>query len=96
LAQTSDVSKTSEFFRGRHFSESLYNRALFDSEIQQLYQMNNQPSDNRWAIYENGNLHIPCIKVMGPFDDELHFEADMQYQPLSEPMTFQVTGANPK
>jgi len=72
------------------------NRALSQSEIRQLYQTNNQTSDNCWAIYKNGNLHIPCVKVIGPFGDELHFEADMQYQPLSEPMTFQVTGANPK
>jgi len=55
------------------------------------------PSDDScWAIYENGSLHIPCIKVMGPFGDELHYEADMQYEPLSEPMNFQVTGVKPK
>lgn len=78
----------------------IYNRTLSDKEIQQLYQMNHQPveppSDDCWATYENGNLHIPCIKVKGPFDEELHYEADMQYEPLSEPMTFQVTGAKPK
>jgi len=75
----------------------IYNRALSDSEIQQLYQLDNQPpSDDCWATYENGNLHIPCIKVKGPFDDDLHYEADMQYEPLSEPMTFQVTGVKPK
>jgi len=74
----------------------IYNRVLSESEIQQLYQMNNQPSDNCWAIYENGSLHIPCVKVMGPFGDELHYEADMQYEPLSEPMSFQLTGAKPK
>jgi len=56
--------------------------------------MNNQPSDNCWAIYEKGSLHIPCIKVKGPFDDELHYEANMQYEPLSE--RFQITGAKPK
>jgi hypothetical protein len=52
-------------------------------------------SDNCWAIYENGNLHIPCIKVRTPFG-ELKYEADMQYIPLSEPMNFQVTGAQEK
>ncbi|TGO02515.1 hypothetical protein PN36_23840 [Candidatus Thiomargarita nelsonii] len=83
-------------FNGAIDEIRIYNRALSDSEIQQLYQMNNQPSDNCWAIYENGNLHIPCIKVKGPFDDELHYEADMQYEPLSDPMSFQVTGAKPK
>jgi len=74
----------------------IYNRAFSKSEVQQLYQMDNQPSENCWATYENGNLHIPCVKVKGPFDDDLHFEADMQYESLSEPMTFQVTGAKPK
>jgi len=74
----------------------IYNRALSKSEIQQLYQMNNQPSDDCWAIYEKGSLHIPCIKVKGPFAEDLHYEADMQYEPLSDPMTFQVTGAKPK
>jgi len=53
-------------------------------------------SDDCWVTYENGNLHIPCIKVFGPFGEELHFEGDMQYEPLSEPMTFQVTGVKAK
>jgi hypothetical protein len=35
----------------------IYNRALSESEVQQLYQMDNKP-DNCWAIYENCNLHI--------------------------------------
>jgi len=84
------------YFNGLIDELRIYNKALSESEIQQLYQMNNQPSDNCWATYENGNLHIPCIKVKGPFDDDLHYEADMQYEPLSEPMTFQVTGAKQK
>jgi len=83
-------------YQGQVDDLRIYNRALTDSEIQQLYQMDNQPTDNCWAIYENGNLHIPCIKVKGPFDDDLHYEADMQYEPLSDPMTFQLTGAKPK
>jgi len=53
-------------------------------------------TDDCWVTYENGNLHIPCIKVFGPFGEELHFEADMQYEPLSEPMIFQVTGVKAK
>ncbi|OAD22939.1 hypothetical protein THIOM_001238 [Candidatus Thiomargarita nelsonii] len=53
-------------------------------------------TDDCWAIYENGNLHIPCIKVKGPSGEEWHYEGDMQYEPLSEPMTFQVTGVKPK
>jgi hypothetical protein len=57
--------------------------------------MGNQP-DNCWAVYENGSLHIPCVKVIGSFGDDLQYEADMQYQPLSEPMSFQLTGAKPK
>jgi len=53
-------------------------------------------TDDCWAIYDNGNLHIPCIKVKGPSGEEWHYEGDMQYEPLSEPMTFQVTGVKPK
>jgi hypothetical protein len=90
---------TSEIFDGLIDEIRIYNRAISAEEIQQLYQMDNQPdppSDDCWAIYENGNLHIPCIKVMGPFGDELHYKADMQYEPLSEPMSFQVTGAKAK
>jgi hypothetical protein len=78
----------------------IYNRALSESEIQQLYQINNQSvepsSDDCWATYENGKLHIPCIKLKGAVGEELHYEADMQYKPLSKPMSFQVTGAKPK
>jgi len=46
-----------------------------------------------WAIYENGNLHIPCVKVKGPFGEESRYEADMQYKPLSEPMSFELKDA---
>jgi YVTN family beta-propeller protein len=53
-------------------------------------------TDDCWATYENGNLHIPCIKVKGPSGEEWHYEGDMQYEPLSDPMTFQVTGVKPK
>jgi len=53
-------------------------------------------TDDCWVTYENGNLHIPCIKIFDQFGEELHFEGDMQYEPLSEPMTFQVTGVKPK
>ncbi|KHD07206.1 hypothetical protein PN36_09730 [Candidatus Thiomargarita nelsonii] len=51
------------------------------------------PDSNCLAIYENENLHIPCVKVKDLFDVELSFEVDMQFQPLSEPMTFQLSGA---
>lgn len=88
----------------------LYNRALSEPEIQQLFQIDNpappvvvkppeppKPATNDcWAIYENGNLHIPCIKVIGPFSDELRYEADMRYEPSSVPMTFKITGATQK
>ncbi|OAD24035.1 LamG domain protein jellyroll fold domain protein, partial [Candidatus Thiomargarita nelsonii] len=84
------------YFNGKIDDIRIYNRVLSKSEIQQLYKMDNKPSDNCWATYENGNLHIPCLKVKGPFDEDLHYEADMQYEPLSEPMTFQVTGVKPK
>jgi len=90
------VNNWDRFFNGSIDDIRIYNRALSKSEIQQLYQMDNKPSDNCWAIYEKGSLHIPCIKVKGPFGDDLHFEGDMQYEPLSEPMTFQVTGVKPK
>jgi hypothetical protein len=77
-AQTWDgVIAPGYFFNGVIDELRIYNRALSESEIQQLYQMGNQPSDNCWAIYKNGNLHIPCVKVIGPFGDELQYEADM-------------------
>lgn len=41
-------------------------------------------------------LHIPCFKLKGAVGEELHYEVDMQYKPLSQPMTFQLTGAKPK
>ena len=96
-----DQPGSTEYMIGMIDNIRIYNRALSESEIQQLNQMDNQPepqppSDDCWAVYENGSLHIPCIKVKGPFGDELHYEADMQYEPLSEPMNFQVTGAKPK
>ncbi len=47
------------------------------------------------VVYENGNLHMPCVKVIDSFGNEVHYEADMQLQTLN-PMTFQVTGAKPK
>jgi Leucine-rich repeat (LRR) protein len=50
------------------------------------------PNQNCWAIYENESLHIPCVKVK-IFEMELKFEVDMQYQALSNPMTFQLSGA---
>jgi len=59
-------------------------------EIQQLHKK------DCWAVYQNGNLHLPCVKVKGPFSDDLKYEVDMQYQPSSEPMSFQITGAKPK
>ncbi|KHD05514.1 hypothetical protein PN36_12315 [Candidatus Thiomargarita nelsonii] len=93
---SADGSFLREFFHGTIDDVRIYNRALSESEVQQLYQMNNQPSDDCWATYDNGNLHIPCIKVKGPFDEDLHYEADMQYEPLSDPMTFQVTGVKSK
>ncbi|TGO02758.1 hypothetical protein PN36_19635 [Candidatus Thiomargarita nelsonii] len=93
--KSADGSFLRQFFHGTIDDVRIYNRAISKSEIQQLYQMNNPP-DNCWATYEKGSLHIPCIKVKGPFDDELHYEADMQYEPLSDPMTFQVTGVKPK
>jgi hypothetical protein len=91
------------FFNGQLDDVRLYNRVLSECEIKTLYtgedQCTSSPpisSDDCWAIYENGNLHIPCVKVIGPFGDELHYEADMQYEPLSEPMSFQLMGAKPK
>jgi len=87
------------FFHGSIDEVRIYKRALIKSEIQQLSQKKNQqeePPKECWAVYENGSLHIPCIKVIGPFGDELHYEAYLQYEALSEPMTFQVTGAKPK
>jgi hypothetical protein len=86
----------------------LYNRALSESEIQQLHPIDTPPVDNPaeppkpptndcWAIYEDGNLHIPCIKVIVPLDKaELRYEADMQYEPSSDPMKFKITGATQK
>ena len=86
----------------------LYNRALSEAEIRQLHPIDNPPpvdnppvlpkptTNDCWAIYENGNLHIPCIKVIGPFEDELRYEADMQYEPSSDPMKFKITGATQK
>ena len=77
-------------FNGDIDELKIYNRALSESEIQQLYQ------ENCWAIYKDGNLHLPCVKVKGPFEDDLKYEVDMQYQPSSAPMSFQLTGAKPK
>ena len=68
----------------------IYNRALSELEIQQLHKK------DCWAVYQNGSLHLPCVKVKGPFSDDLKYEVDMQYQPSSEPMSFQITGAKPK
>jgi len=51
------------------------------------------PDSNCLAIYENENLHIPCVKVKDLFDVERSFEVDMQFQAFSNPMTFQLTGA---
>lgn len=49
-----------------------------------------------WAVYENGNLHIPCVKVKVPLGNDLSFSVDMKYKPLSDPMTFELTGTQPK
>lgn len=35
-------------------------------------------------------------KLKGALGEELHYEVDMQYKPLSKPMSFQLTGAKPK
>jgi hypothetical protein len=91
-------------FQGSMDDFRIYNRMLSTLEIQQLYQMDNEPiitpvepsSDDCWATYENGKLHIPCIKLKGALGEELHYEVDMQYKPLSQPMSFQLTGAKPK
>jgi len=88
------------FFKGDIDDIRIYNRALSKSEIQQLYQTNNQPvkspSNDCWATYENGKLHIPCFKLKGELGEELHYELDMQYKPLSKPISFQLTGAKHK
>jgi hypothetical protein len=91
------------FFYGIIDDVRLYSRILSDFEVRELYQLEfgssipvEDTTDDCWAVYENGSLHIPCLKVKGPFGDDLHYEADMQYEPLSEPMTFQVTEAKPK
>ncbi|KHD07130.1 hypothetical protein PN36_28030 [Candidatus Thiomargarita nelsonii] len=92
----------SYFLNGQLDDVRFYNRVLSECEIKTLYTGEDEcdegqtSSDNCWTVYENGNLHIPCVKVKGPFDDDLHYEADMQYEPLSDPMTFQVTGVKPK
>ena len=57
---------------------------------------NSQLSEDCWAVYENGKLHIPCVKVKGAFGEEIKYEVDMQYKSLSEPMSFEVTGAKQK
>jgi hypothetical protein len=49
-----------------------------------------------WATYENGKLHIPCVKVKSQFGNVFKYEIDMQYQPSSEAISFQLTGAKPK
>lgn len=53
-------------------------------------------SNECWATYESGQLHIPCVKVKVPLGEDLKYEVDMKYQPLSEPMTFQLIGAQEK
>ena len=52
-------------------------------------------SDDCWAIYDNGSLHIPCIKVKTSFGD-IKYEADMQYMPLTDPLKFEVTNVQKK
>lgn len=74
----------------------IYSRVLSDAEIQQLYQKEASDTNECWATYENGKLHIPCIKVKSAFGEEIKYEADMQYKPLSEPMSFELTGAKQK
>jgi len=74
----------------------IYNRTLSNSEIEQLYQPTSTPSNNCWATYENGKLHIPCFKLKGELGEELHYELYMQYKPLSKPISFQLTGAKHK
>jgi len=49
-----------------------------------------------WATYENGKLHIPCMKIKGPFGDDLKYEVDLQYRPLSSPASFSLTGVRQK
>lgn len=73
----------------------IYKRALSLDEIQTLYQIDNAENEC-WATYENGLVHIPCLKVKMPLGDDLKFSVDMQYKPLSEPMSFELTGAQPK
>jgi hypothetical protein len=89
------------FFYGIIDDVRLYSRVLSDFEMRELYQLefgSSNPVDTTdcWAVYKNGSLDIPCIKLVGPFDDELYYEANMQYEPLSDPMSFQVTGAKLK
>jgi len=84
------------FFKGDIDDIRIYNRALSDSEIQQLYQPTSTPSDDCWVTYENGKLHIPCFKLKGALGEELHYELYMQYKPLSEPPSFQLSGAKHK
>jgi len=43
------------------------------------------------AIYDNGQLQLPCVKVTAPSGQVTDYEAKMEYQPLSDPITFQLT-----
>jgi hypothetical protein len=53
----------------------------------------NSDQTDCWAVYSDGDLNIPCLKVTSPFGGELKYEVNMQYKPLSEPTSFELTDA---
>ncbi|HEW98632.1 MAG TPA: hypothetical protein ENF37_08350 [Beggiatoa sp.] len=50
-------------------------------------------SDDCWATYENGKLYIPCVKIKVPLGEDLKYDVNMEYKPLSNPMIFELIDA---
>ncbi|MCK5522847.1 MAG: LamG domain-containing protein [Thiomargarita sp.] len=110
IAFTIGARKHEEYrfhFNGTIDDVRIYNRALSKSEIQELYEMDEETnqltpkkeaelSENCWAVYENNRLHIPCVKVKDESGEEVEYEVDMQYQISSDPMDFQLINAKKK
>lgn len=93
------VGKPVNSFKGLVDEVQIYDSALSASEVNALYTNipSSSTSDNDcWATYENGSLYIPCVKVKVPFSGDLKYAVTMQYKPLSEPMSFELKGAQPK
>ncbi|OAD20919.1 hypothetical protein THIOM_003343, partial [Candidatus Thiomargarita nelsonii] len=89
------------YFNGVIDDIYVYDRALSSTEIQALYKGDDSeeppvPNNPCMATYSfDGQLHIPCVAVPGPFGGTMVYDVNMELIPLTNPFEFRLINVVP-